>query len=278
MASDFEAGLVLDLVAAQLLADGTCLSGLAASEEAERRYIPVINSIDKIIASEAERGVTSRYVWEEGPESGRLVNRRVISSQTEAARLELRDQIIVQMEAGLFADPKDFELAAGHLLDVYGALPHDRGVTRYVGDKGFDFFGVVRTDSPTGSMRLRGQPWRIVGQAKRYAATVSCDEIDTFGARVAAVRHGNPALLSPFSTGFRANPSPILGLYVTTGTFQSGAIDAARRHLIVTLDRLQVAEDLAASPAATRWVDSSGDLIPERFVSFLRTRPGMASA
>lgn len=257
---------LIEWLAAKVIDWDPGLSPWQAQERAEERVESLARAIDDELNASARRAVTATYVWQGSRESGTLVHLSQLDMLGQDGqhppphqRARLRDSIRSAIGSASFGNAR-FEHLCRFLVQVYGADVDRSGVTRPSGDGGVDFFGIYDPESCAGARRLATQSYRVAGQAKRWTRPVPKEEIEVFGARLDKWRLGSGDGWSRLPDWFKSSELPILGLFITSGTFERPALSVAAERVCLCFDGLMIAEDLAADPRLSASLTPSGNL------------------
>jgi len=252
---------VLDWLAGRIAAADGSLSDWQATDAAAERLDALIAAIDSELSAARARAVATNYVWQGDRHSGCLVHVAELpggDGLAAANRIALRQRMLEDMRRPDFGDAR-FERVCRALLRTYGADPEQADVTRLSGDGGIDFWGIYRPDRASGPRRLATQPYRVAGQAKRWANPVPKNDVEVFTSRLGKWRLGAGGGWASLPAWFRANELPVLGLFVGLSGFQRPAESVAAEGMCVCLDGLTICEDLSYDPIVVAHSTSSNE-------------------
>lgn len=203
----------------------------------------------------AVRRVPFMFKWADGTKNDLVVLHPSAHQDLLASVLQTLHQL----------EGRQFEHVCMELLGLYGFPADLCHLTPARADGGLDFYGILPALETSGLTRLRGQAWRVIGQATLASPSVA--KVASFCHRVGQVRSESGRywdLLEPF---FKASPLPIIGLFVTLDLLGPTAQYDSRHSVVLFLDGQQVAADLAETPAFARWRNGDGSFSPTLFLA-----------
>lgn len=204
----------------------------------------------------SQRNVPYRFRWADTAMKRDLI---VLHDAAE----EKRQQSILEALHDL--EGRQFEHVCMELLSIYGMPPTDCRLTSLQGDGGVDFYGILPGNSGVAGSRLASQRWRLIGQAT--VSTPSVAKVSSFCHRVNQIRSETGPYWEELEEFMRADPSPVIGLFVALDQLGPTARYDSRQSVVLFLDGKQVAADLMQSPRSANWQTLDGVFSRDRFLA-----------
>lgn len=177
-------------------------------------------------------------------------------------------------------DWRTFEFVCAHLLKLYGCS--EVYVTQGSKEGGIDFYGTLELDSqkllPLFSRVMNGPKIKIIGQAKNWKNKIGEGDVDKFIKKYHDFSEGTHKFIKKLPESFTKKDAPFHPIFITTSSFERGAIESANKDRIIIKDGEQVVEDLIMSSTSQAIsslfsTDERGGMIfnDEEFISWAKT-------
>jgi len=214
-------------------------------DEIEKR---VISYIKKKIKHCEEQSIAPPYEFDDYPPN--MLLRYSLKHQEEPQISFLRKHQGEILKAIKKMPWKGFENLCKHILEINGII---KSFLTPPCQEGIDFYGLIDMDKYFPGVLLRGCKLRVIGQVKRVSIKIHQSWIRTFKTYCDDVKNKNGRVLRKFPKWFKEIETPILGIFITTSSFEKGAIRYARKEGITIKTGEQVVEDLIKSPRRDEW-------------------------
>lgn len=236
------------------------LAETQALDEMDHLQQAIVREIDRLFAEYEAKKLESPFEWVDRTKGTLVRSGRQVGSTV--GPLGQRDSILAAL---LTLTWRQFEFLCGALLVEYGLDDKKVIVGRGSNEGGVDFVALLDPPARGPLNRVHRTPFRLLGQAKKYKGEVSFDAVQAFCGRVEEVRFGGGKAWGLLPEWFRTVQVPILGILMTTGMFGPSARKAAREHVVLLFDGLQLADDLRKTSLSSAWFDEQGQFNLEAF-------------
>lgn len=111
----------------------------------------------------------------------------------------------------------------------------------------------------------------MIGQVKHYSKKIQPKLIRAFNTYCEDVKNEKKEIIKDLPNWFTNNKTPILGIFITTSDYTSGAIKYAKKEWIILKNGEQVVDYLIKSPLSNNWVKQKGRKLIFDKTSFLNS-------
>ena len=164
---------------------------------------------------------------------------------------------------------QSFEYFCKHLLESNEVSPVE--LTK-VNQEGIDFCGLYAIGKYISSVVIdKNFKIRIVGQIKHYTKKINPQLVRAFNTYCEDVKNEKEDIIKNLPGWFAKHKTPVLGIFMATSDFTSGAVKYAKKEWIILRKGEQIVESLIESPIIGDWVKDEGGSLTFSTASFLKS-------